>query len=42
MLRIIHRVLYLVKQRKIWSEIWGCVLYTTVHYTRVNTVVQKY
>ena len=23
---------------KIWSEIWGCVLYTGAHYTRVNTV----
>ena len=37
--RIIHGVLYyLVKQRKIWSEIWGCVLYTGTYYTRVNTV----
>ena len=25
--RIIQGVLYLVKQRKIWSEIWGCVVY---------------
>ena len=36
----IHGVL-LVKQRKIWSEIWGCVLYTTAHYTWVNTVYKR-
>ena len=36
--RIIQGVLYLVKQRKFWSEIWGCVLYMGAYYTRVNTV----
>ena len=39
--RIIHGVLYyLVKQRKILSEIWRCVLHTGAYYTRVNTVNQ--
>ena len=39
-MRIIHGVYsYLVKQRKIWSDIWGCVLYTGAYYTRANTVV---
>ena len=38
-MRIIHGVLYLVQRLKIWSEIWGCVLYTGAHYTRINTVL---
>ena len=38
--RIIHGVLCLVKQRKIWSEIWGCVLYMGAYYTRANTVIK--
>ena len=39
--RIIHGVLYLVKQRKIWSEIWGCALYMGAYYTRANSVIRK-
>ena len=37
-MRIIHGVLYLAEQRKFWSEIWGCVLYTGAYYTQAHII----